>query len=177
MHSLRDWLTRKQRETRRGRAELRLATITSFWSDRPEPRRLPSPLEWLDIICYTRSRSWSDVERRMMRTATRHHALRALAVAAVVAVAAFLGLELKGRVQAESLVSKLLVADTSHVAAIIQELDGYRDRTRLELDRIAGDPNRTSKERLHACSGDPALDEAPMTIISSIDCSSRSPRN
>ncbi len=68
VHSLRDWLTRKQRETRRGRAELRLATITSFWSDRPERRRLPSPLEWLDIICYTRSRFWSDDQRRMMRT-------------------------------------------------------------------------------------------------------------
>ena len=55
VHSLRDWLTRKQRETRRGRAELRLATITSFWRDRPGTRRLPSPLEWLDIICHTRS--------------------------------------------------------------------------------------------------------------------------
>ena len=40
--SLRDWLTRKQRETRRGRAELRLADRASLWSARPENRHLPS---------------------------------------------------------------------------------------------------------------------------------------
>ena len=31
VHSLRDWLTRKQRETRRGRAELRLAERAALW--------------------------------------------------------------------------------------------------------------------------------------------------
>ena len=34
--SLRDWLTRKQKETRRGRAELRLAERSSLWSARPK---------------------------------------------------------------------------------------------------------------------------------------------
>jgi hypothetical protein len=33
VHSLRDWLTRKQRETRRGRAELRLAERAALWND------------------------------------------------------------------------------------------------------------------------------------------------
>src|SRR5262245_26148568 len=36
VHSLRDWLTRKQRETRRGRAELRLAERSSLWNSKPE---------------------------------------------------------------------------------------------------------------------------------------------
>ena len=40
--SLRQWLTRKQRQTRRGRAELQLASITALWCDRPDSRRLPS---------------------------------------------------------------------------------------------------------------------------------------
>jgi len=44
VHSLRDWLTRKQRETRRGRAELRLAERAALWSAKPENRRLPSVL-------------------------------------------------------------------------------------------------------------------------------------
>ena len=35
MPSLRDWLTRKQRETRRGRAELRLAERAALWGGRP----------------------------------------------------------------------------------------------------------------------------------------------
>ena len=46
VHSLRDWLTRKQRETRRGRAELRLAERAALWEAKPENRRLPSALEW-----------------------------------------------------------------------------------------------------------------------------------
>ena len=79
-----------------------------------------------------------------------HHAVRAFATAAILALVAIAALEFKGRVQAESLVSKLLVADTSHVSAIIQELDLHRYRTARELDRIASDPKRSSKERLHA---------------------------
>ena len=42
VHSLRDWLTRKQSETRRGRAELRLAERSSLWNAKPENRHLPS---------------------------------------------------------------------------------------------------------------------------------------
>src|SRR5262249_39263548 len=34
--SLRDWLTRKQKETRRGRAELLLADRAAVWNARPE---------------------------------------------------------------------------------------------------------------------------------------------
>ena len=33
--SLRDWLTRKQKETRRGRAELRLAERSALWNAKP----------------------------------------------------------------------------------------------------------------------------------------------
>ena len=40
--SIREWLTRKQKETRRGRAELRLVERSSLWNAKPENRRLPS---------------------------------------------------------------------------------------------------------------------------------------
>src|SRR5262249_17848110 len=43
--ALREWLTRKQRETRRGRAALRLAERAALWNDKPENRLLPSALE------------------------------------------------------------------------------------------------------------------------------------
>src|ERR1019366_6845048 len=39
--SLREWLTRKQKETRRGRAELLLADRAAVWNARPENRQLP----------------------------------------------------------------------------------------------------------------------------------------
>ena len=47
--SLRDWLTRKQKETRRGRAELLLADRAAVWNARPENRQLPSLLQWVSI--------------------------------------------------------------------------------------------------------------------------------
>jgi hypothetical protein len=40
--SIRDWLTRKKRETRRGRAELRLAERSSLWNTKRDNRHLPS---------------------------------------------------------------------------------------------------------------------------------------
>ena len=60
VHSLRDWLTRKQRETRRGRAALRLAERSALWNAKPENRRLPSVLEWANIRALTKKRDWTE---------------------------------------------------------------------------------------------------------------------
>ena len=54
VQSLRDWLTRKQRESRRGRAELRLAERSALWNAKPENRHLPSALEWANIRLLTK---------------------------------------------------------------------------------------------------------------------------
>ena len=48
VHSLRDWLTRKQKETRRGRAELKLFDTSITWNSKPENRLLPSWWEALE---------------------------------------------------------------------------------------------------------------------------------
>ena len=74
--SLRDWLTRKQRETRRGRAELRLAERSALWNAKPENRHLPSVLEWANIRLLTKKRDWTEPQRRMMRRAGRVHGLQ-----------------------------------------------------------------------------------------------------
>ena len=150
VHALRDWLTRKQRETRRGRAELRLAAITTYWRDHPERRHLPSLIEWLDIVCYTRPASWTEAQRQMMRSASRHYTLLGVIVGVVLAAVSTAGLEYRGRIRAEGLVSKLLVADTNRVSSIIREIEEDLGRTGSELDRIARDPRRSPKERLHA---------------------------
>jgi eukaryotic-like serine/threonine-protein kinase len=76
VHSLRDWLTRKQRETSRGRAELRLVERSSLWNSRPENRFLPSFREWVNIRFMTRKKNWTGPQCRMMRRAGRVHGLR-----------------------------------------------------------------------------------------------------
>ena len=53
VHSLRDWLTRKQRETRRGRAELLLAERSQLWTSKPENRFPALDLEWANLRLLT----------------------------------------------------------------------------------------------------------------------------
>src|SRR5262249_39493051 len=79
--SVRQWLARKQHETRRGRAELRLAERSDFWNSRPEPRQLASFSEWLTILLWTRTRDWTAPERKMMRSAGVRYVTGALTAA------------------------------------------------------------------------------------------------
>jgi hypothetical protein len=96
--SLRAWLTRKQKENRRGRAELRLADRSSLWNAKPENRHLPSLLEWLKIRTLTDTARWTEPQRKMMRQAARTHGWRsAVALAGLIAAAA-VGLVLRNQV-------------------------------------------------------------------------------
>jgi serine/threonine protein kinase len=90
---LREWLTRKQRETRRGRAELLLQERTSQWVRFRRNRFLPSPFESLRIALFTRSAHWSADGRRMMRQALWVHC-RSLGGLAILVAALALGLAL-----------------------------------------------------------------------------------
>src|SRR5262249_38522323 len=105
--SLRDWLTRKLRETRRGRAELRLAERADLWSGRPETRFLPPWWEWLSLRLLTRRRDWTTAQRAMMRRAARHHAARGLLLAAGLVLVLLLGREGYGRQRAQVLRDRL----------------------------------------------------------------------
>src|SRR5262249_35414306 len=56
---LREWLARKQRETRRGRAQLRLVECAAAWDERPDRRPLPFTGEWLSILFFTHRSEWT----------------------------------------------------------------------------------------------------------------------
>jgi formylglycine-generating enzyme required for sulfatase activity len=148
--SLRDWLTRKQRETRRGRAELRLAECAALWSARPENRCLPSVLEWSSIRAQTRKRRWSEPEQSMMRRAGRFHGSRALGLAAVLILAAWGALEIYGSLQAAALVDSLTRVGTSEVPAIAKQLSPYRRWADWRLREMLRKSQAASRERLHA---------------------------
>jgi formylglycine-generating enzyme required for sulfatase activity len=70
---LREWLTRKQKETRQGRAELMLQERVAIWRDKKENKQLPSLPETLSIYYYTRPSSWDTDERAMMGKSLRVH--------------------------------------------------------------------------------------------------------
>ena len=92
VHSMREWLTRKQKETRRGRAELLLADRAAVWNARPENRQLPSLLQWFTIRWWTRKKNRTPPQKKMMAKAGRYHAVRGLAVAMVLALVGWGGL-------------------------------------------------------------------------------------
>ena len=71
--SLRDWLTRKQKETRRGRAEILLADRATVYNARPENRQLPTLLQWLIVRLLTQKKNWTPPQRKMMQKATRYY--------------------------------------------------------------------------------------------------------
>ncbi|HEV3025845.1 MAG TPA: formylglycine-generating enzyme family protein, partial [Pirellulales bacterium] len=100
VHSLRDWLTRKQRETRRGRAELRLADRSAAWNVKRHARFLPSWWEWPNILLFTRRKKWTALERRAMRAAARYHGVRLTGTVVLIAIMAFTALEVYRRVEA-----------------------------------------------------------------------------
>jgi serine/threonine protein kinase len=64
---LREWLSRKQRETLRGRAELVLVQRAEAWSTRKESKQLPTFIEWVKIRLLTNSRTWTLAQQLMMK--------------------------------------------------------------------------------------------------------------
>jgi formylglycine-generating enzyme required for sulfatase activity len=158
VHSLRDWLTRKQRETRRGRAELRLSEWSASWNAKSEKRHSPSLLEWAIIRSLTRKRNWSEVERRMMKRAGRSHGLRSLALATVAALLAAAGLHLRNRfveanqaIVATGVVRQIVSADTANVPNIIRAIKPSDRRwTDPELRQLVAIAPENSNDKLHA---------------------------
>jgi eukaryotic-like serine/threonine-protein kinase len=126
--SLRDWLTRKQKETRRGRAELLLAERAAMWSARPSSRSLPSFLEWLSILCFTthRSRVQENANRKVLQAASRHYLGRICLGAAAMALFAVVFRWQSNRSRARGMVDSLFRARAQGVPTIVAEMAPVR---------------------------------------------------
>jgi serine/threonine protein kinase/formylglycine-generating enzyme required for sulfatase activity len=155
--SLRDWLTRKQKETRRGRAELLLADRAAVWKARPENRQFPSLLQWVRIRWWTRKNSWTPPQQKMMASASRYHAMRGIALSLLLAVAAMTGLVIREQVVAQrnathaaGLVQRLLDADTPQVPGVIGEMAEYRQWTDPLLREHVDKAPEKSRPKLRA---------------------------
>ena len=155
--SIREWLTRKQKETRRGRAELRLVDRSSLWNAKPENRHLPSLLEWTNIGLLTNEKDWTEPQRKMMKRAGRVYGLGAVCTAAMVAVLVALGLNVRERVAesnrstvAAGLVNQVLKANTAQVRGIVALMKDYRRLIDPALKDALGKADKGSPEELHA---------------------------
>ena len=148
--SLREWLTRKQKETRRGRAELRLAERAASWNAKPENRHLPSVWEWANIRLLTKKRDWTRPQRKMMRKAGRHHGIRGLTLAIILVLVGWVVYESYSSLEASALVESVRTAETGDMPRLIERLAGYRRWANPRLVRLARDSKADSKVRLHS---------------------------
>jgi formylglycine-generating enzyme required for sulfatase activity/tetratricopeptide (TPR) repeat protein len=124
--SLRRWLTRKQRETLRGRAELQLEEKAADWALRPEPRSMPSPAEWLRIRLLTDRRRWNAGQQSLMRAAARRYAWQCLFIVAGICLASFAVLNGVNALRARALRDRVVNFETREIPGVLREMAGLR---------------------------------------------------
>ena len=160
VHSLRDWLTRKQRRTRRGRAELRLAERASVWNSKSENWNLPTFAEWAKILLLTQRRNWTEPERVMMDRAGRANVRKGLCVVILLSLTTWAAIEGYATLRASVLVESLQKVGTPDVPAIVEQLSNYRRWAEPRLVSVVQSTDGQSREHLHASlallAGDPS---------------------
>jgi serine/threonine protein kinase/formylglycine-generating enzyme required for sulfatase activity len=156
VHALREWLTRKQKESRRGRAELRLADRAAVWKEKQENRHLPSLWEFLNIQLLTDLAKWNEPQRKMMRRAERFHSVRTGIAGAVILLLLLSGVAISRQIEekrnadsAAALLKRLVAADIAEVPGVVQEIDGYRLWADPLLRRKDAEPNLAANQKLH----------------------------
>jgi serine/threonine protein kinase/formylglycine-generating enzyme required for sulfatase activity len=173
--ALRQWLTRKQRETRRGRAELRLAERTAQWSGKRDKQQMPPLSEWIGFRLFTRKRDWTPVQRKMMRSAGRRHGIRSLVRVALLGVLAWSGYEVVGRFYAHELLQQVPSAQSVKLAEVAAELQPYKRWAKPMLLEMSNDAALTSTERAKACVILLQLDPAQLEYVCDFGLQAKAP--
>jgi eukaryotic-like serine/threonine-protein kinase len=165
--SLREWLTRKQRETKKGRAELKLAERAATWAAKPENKQLPTLWEWFTIRRLTEKAKWKPGQRQLMVRANRYHLTRAGLVSALCVMLLLGGFALKRWNDARqldrdatNLVASLQTADFAKIPEMIERLDEMREVVDPKLRQALEEHDPQSDERLKLSLGLLASDSA-----------------
>lgn len=124
--ALYEWLNKKQRETKRGRAELRLAEFANLWSSKPISQFTPSFFEWLNIRRLVPAKSWNVAEQRMMSSADKRHVTSMLIGCGVIATLLLGSLVWQKRSRAYALIRQLRTAQTSQVRPLLEQIRGEK---------------------------------------------------
>jgi eukaryotic-like serine/threonine-protein kinase len=167
VHSLREWLTRKQKETRRGRAELVLADRAAVWSTRPENRQLPSLLQWFNIRWWTQKKNWTPPQKKMMVQAGRYHTVRGLVLLVVLALVGWGAFQGHGTLKAHALLDRLLDANTNEVPTIVDDMGSYRRWLNPLLHEAYGkaEADKDARKQLHASLALLPVDSSQVTYL------------
>jgi hypothetical protein len=121
-----------------------------LWNARPENRHLPAWWEWLNMRLLTRKKAWTPSQKKMMRQATRYHAVRGVALLLALLLLGWAGYEGYGWMQAEKLVESIVRTETGDVPRLVEQLPPYRRWADTRLLRHTQAAPDHSKEHLHA---------------------------
>ncbi|MBL8854225.1 MAG: protein kinase, partial [Planctomycetaceae bacterium] len=160
VNSLRDWLNRKQRESRKGRAELKLFDTSLTWNYKQENRYLPSLLDWINIRVLTNPKRWTEPQRKMMSRAGRVYGIRFTLLAVSLIVAVSIGTVVRNQIaqqqeitRVEGLVGRLVSTEPNQLPDVIEQLNARSDIATTYLASLLAQPATTLDEKrsqLHA---------------------------
>ena len=166
--SIREWLTRKRKETWRGRAELRLEQRASEWSQNHDSRYLPNLAEFVTIRLAMRSNRMADVHRKMMQSATRFHAKRCGVVVTVLLIAALITnsfVTSSREEQTRIAVGSVLSASSSRVSEEMKRVVPLGKPALVRFRSVYNDASSEPSRRLRAVQAMAAFGEAPMEFL------------
>ncbi len=155
--SIRTWLHRELRETRRGRARLLLHDQAGLWNQRPNNRSLPSVSEWIGLKLWTRRNEWTHAEQRMMHAANQRLLRQTGIVVSVVLIAAVTSTFVmqnarhrRNKDEAVVLVSKLTDVSIRDVPEIVEQMKDNRPLVNPLIERIFSDDSQSDRNRIRA---------------------------
>ncbi len=144
--SLREWLTRREMQTFRGRLGLQFEDRVSLWSARPQPRNLPTWWEWVQFKTFLSSQPWGQVEKKMMSLSTRTYAFWTFA-SCLLAVLFFIGAgKFRSIVENNAIIAQIPSAQLEQVPGIMKELQEKQSISNPKWQNLllksGGNPNR-----------------------------------
>lgn len=148
--SIRNWLNTELRNTRRGRALIRLRELAAQVVPGQKPKYLPGNLEWLYWQCSIRDRIKSENEKRVNSSAFQRFVKLTTTFAIAIIVMAAVGLWIQKRTRINGLVADLVGHEIELVPEIVGNLHGYKDSARSALASRLRDepPDSTAQFRL-----------------------------
>jgi formylglycine-generating enzyme required for sulfatase activity len=165
---IRRWLTRKQKETWRGRAELRLEERAAQWSTNRQSRFLPSLPEFLvSWAGVPRSRQKAQ-ERALMKAAAKYHGglTAVVLLMCLIGVLVFLKFQREAnRKRAETLVLGVVNAAPADVPRELEHLKSWKELALPSLRAQLQDSKAGSAQELHAACALAYFDEAPVDLL------------
>ncbi len=132
------WLNRKRSESWRGRAELKLEELAPVWHAQPEPRFLPSLMDWIRMQLAIGRTAAREKHRDYLAAATKRHTVRLAMFVGVVGLLWMVWHGFAGQLERSRLRARLQSCMEGDVALLQEALPDLTDRA-AEVKRVLAD--------------------------------------